>query len=312
MLDSKILVTGAKGFVGSHIVNHLKNCGYTDVIELKGKTECDLTNQRFVQYLIDYNKPDIVIHTAARVGGIGANMDNPGLFMYENLIMGANLIETCRKYGKLKKFIMLGTVCSYPKFTPVPFEEEQLWDGYPEETNAPYGVAKKAILEMLIAYNKQYGFNSTTLIPCNMYGPGDHFNLTTSHIIPAIILKVYEAMKTSRDLGITAWGSGEVSREFLYVTDCARAVEHALHVNTGPEPINIGTGEETKIKDIIATIIKLMGHNGLVRYDKSFPDGQPRRSLDISKAKKVLKYQPLVDLETGLEETINWFLESRK
>lgn len=307
--SNKILITGAKGFVGQNLVQHLKNLHYHNLIELNGKTQCDLTNQRFVQYLIDLHKPDVVIHTAARVGGIGANMENPGLFMYENLAMGANLVETCRKYGKLKKFIMLSTVCSYPKFTTVPFKEKDIWNGYPEETNAPYGIAKKTIVEMLIAYKKQYGFESTTLVPANMYGPGDCFDPSKSHVIPAIILKIFEAQQQNKD--ITIWGDGQASREFLYVLDCVRSIEKALYHDTGPEPINIGTGEETKIIDVVSMIAKIMNYNNKIHYDTAMPNGQPRRSLDISKARKLLKYEPLVDLETGLEETINWFLNTK-
>lgn len=307
--SNKILITGAKGFVGQNLVQYLKNLHYHNLIELNGKTQCDLTNQRFVQYLIDLHKPDVVIHTAARVGGIGANMENPGLFMYENLAMGANLVETCRKYGKLKKFIMLSTVCSYPKFTTVPFKEEDIWNGYPEETNAPYGIAKKAIVEMLIAYKKQYGFESTTLVPANMYGPGDCFDPSKSHVIPAIILKIFEAQQQNKD--ITIWGDGQASREFLYVLDCVRAIEKSLYHDTGPEPINIGTGEETKIIDVVTMIAKIMNYNNQIHYDTTMPNGQPRRSLDISKARKLLEYEPLVDLETGLEETINWFLNTK-
>lgn len=309
MQTDKILITGAQGFVGTNLVKYLKNLGYHNLIELNGKTQCDLTNQRFVQYLIDLHKPDIVIHTAARVGGIGANMENPGLFIYENLAMGANLVETCRKYGKLKKFIMLSTVCSYPKFTPVPFKEEDLWNGYPEETNAPYGIAKKAIVEMLIAYHKQYGFQSTTLIPANMYGPGDCFDTSKSHVIPAIILKIFNAINNNTDISI--WGDGQASREFLYVLDCVRAIEQSLHVNTSPDPINIGTGVETKIIDLVEMISNLMNFKGTVFFDNTKPNGQPKRSLDISKAQQILNYEPLVDLQTGLEETINWFLNTQ-
>lgn len=305
----KILITGAKGFVGKSLIQYLKNLNYINLIELNGKTQCDLTNQRFVQYLIDLHKPDIVIHTAARVGGIGANMENPGLFMYENLVMGANLIETCRKYGKLKKFIMLSTVCSYPKFTNVPFKEEDIWNGYPEETNAPYGIAKKAIVEMLIAYHKQYGFESTTLIPANMYGPEDCFDPSKSHVIPALILKIFEAKRQNK--GIMIWGDGQPSREFLYVLDCVRAIEKSLYKNTGPDPINIGTAIETKIIDLVDIIAKIMDYKNEIYFDAEMPNGQPRRSLDISKAKELIDYEPLIDLQTGLEETINWFLQER-
>jgi GDP-L-fucose synthase len=311
MNRDKVLITGARGFVGRNLVSYLKNKNYTNLVELSGKEHCDLTNQRFVQYLIDYHKPDVIIHTAARVGGILANSENPGLFIYENLAMGVNLVETARKYGKLKKFVMLGTVCSYPKFTQVPFKEQDLWNGYPEETNAPYGIAKKTILEMLIAYQKQYGFNSTTLVPCNMYGPGDNFDPITSHVIPAIILKIKNA-KEQKLPHVELWGTGNASREFLYVTDCARAIELSIKENTGPDPINIGTGQETTIKNLAESISYLMGYKGQILFNVNSLDGQPRRSLDISSAKKLLNFDPEINLHDGLEETINWYLNTGK
>jgi nucleoside-diphosphate-sugar epimerase len=311
MTKEKVLITGARGFVGKNLVNYLKNKNYTNLIELSGKEHCDLTNQRFVQYLIDYHKPEVIIHTAARVGGILANSENPGLFIYENLAMGVNIIETARKYGKLKKFVMLGTVCSYPKFTPIPFREEDLWNGYPEETNAPYGVAKKTILEMLIAYQKQYGFESTTLVPCNMYGPEDNFDPVTSHVIPAIILKIKNA-KLQNSPTVELWGTGNASREFLYVQDCSRAIESSIEANTGPEPINIGTGHEITIKELASKISKIMQYNGEIVFNSNSLDGQPRRSLDISRAKTLLKFIPEIYLDSGLEETINWYLNKGK
>lgn len=311
MNQEKVLITGARGFVGKNLVAFLKNKKYTNLVELSGKEHCDLTNQRFVQYLIDYHKPDVIIHTAARVGGILANKENPGLFIYENLAMGVNLVETARKYGKLKKFVMLGTVCSYPKFTPVPFREEDLWNGYPEETNAPYGVAKKTILEMLIAYQKQYGFESTTLVPCNMYGPEDNFDPVTSHVIPAIILKIKNA-KLQNLPSVELWGTGNASREFLYVQDCARAIESSIKVNTGAEPINIGTGHEITIKDLASKISKIMQYKGEIVFNSNSLDGQPRRSLDINKAQTLLNFTPEVHLDSGLEETINWYLNRDK
>lgn len=301
-MKEKILITGARGFVGKNLVAHLKNLGYSNLVEIGGKEICDLTNQRLVNYLINDHKPDIIIHTAARVGGILANKENPGLFIHENLAMGINLIESARKYGKLKKFVMLGTVCSYPKFTPVPFKEQDFWNGYPEETNAPYGVAKKTILEMLIAYKKQYGFESTTLVPANMYGPHDHFNVTTSHVIPALILKINHARTHNEDLEV--WGTGNASREFLYVADCARAIELSLNRDTGPEPINIGTGREVSIKELVSILTRLMRFKGNIIYNADYPDGQPRRSLDVSKAKELLNFQAEIDLECGLDETL--------
>lgn len=305
MKNKKILITGARGFVGKNLVRHLNNVGYSNIIEIAGKESCDLTNQKLVYHLINDTKPDIIIHTAARVGGILANKNNPGLFIYENMSMGLNLIEASRKYGKLNKFIMLGTVCSYPKFTEVPFKEADFWNGYPEETNAPYGIAKKAITEMLYAYNKQYNFNSTTLVPCNMYGPNDNFDPSTSHVIPALILKIKNAIKNKSN-NITVWGTGNASREFLYVDDCARAIELAINKDTGPEPINIGTGQEIKIKDLTWLLCQLMGFKGRVIYDENFPDGQPRRSLDVSRAKEILGFFSSIELQHGLEETLSY------
>lgn len=307
----KILVSGAYGFVGKNLCNKLKTLGYTNLVELKGKTECDLTNQRFVDYLINRIQPDIVIHTAARVGGILANSQHPGTFLYENLAMGANLIESCRKYGKLKKFIMLGTVCSYPKYTEVPFKETDFWEGYPEETNAPYGIAKKAITEMLIAYEAEYGFNSTVLIPANMYGPYDHFNLTTSHVIPALILKIDKAIEQGSSF-VEVWGSGNASREFLYVEDCVNAIILAMNTRTTAAPINIGTAHETTIKELIHMLAKKMNYHGNIVFQHDKLEGQPRRSLSINMAKKVLDYYPTINLEKGLDFTIDWYYKNKE
>jgi GDP-L-fucose synthase len=307
----KILVSGAYGFVGKNLCNKLKTLGYTNLVELKGKTECDLTNQRFVDYLINRIQPDIVIHTAARVGGILANSQHPGTFLYENLAMGANLIESCRKYGKLKKFIMLGTVCSYPKYTEVPFKETDFWKGYPEETNAPYGIAKKAITEMLIAYEAEYGLNSTVLIPANMYGPHDHFNLTTSHVIPALILKIDKAIEQGSPF-VEVWGSGNASREFLYVEDCVNAIILAMNKRTTAAPINIGTAQETTIKELIHVLAKKMNYHGSIAFQHDKLEGQPRRSLSINTAKKVLDYYPTISLEKGLDFTIDWYYKNKE
>jgi GDP-L-fucose synthase len=305
----KILVSGAQGFVGKNLIAKLEDLGFDNIVKLSGKTQCDLTNQKYVNHLINFEKPDIVIHTAARVGGILANSQNPGLFIYENLAMSMNLIEACRKYGKLQKFIMLGTVCSYPKYTKTPFDEEDIWNGYPEETNAPYGIAKRTINELLIAYNKQYGFNSTTLIPTNMYGPYDHFNLTSSHVIPAIILKVQDAIISGKST-IEIWGSGKVTREFLYVEDCVRAIISCLYKDTDPYPINIGTGVETSISDLVSMICKKMGFYGNKVFLHKELEGQPRRQLNIKKATMDLDYRPEYDLNRGLDKTIEWFKEN--
>jgi len=301
----KILVTGASGFVGQNLMPKLKEkFGQENISGLK-KYNCNLIDKDAVKYTICLYEPDVVIHLAGNVGGILANQENPGKFLYDNLMMGVNIIDVCKTY-KTPKFIMLGTVCSYPKFTPVPFKESDFWNGYPEETNAPYGIAKKTLVEMLIAYRKQYGFNSTCLIPCNMYGPYDHFNLTSSHVIPALIMKVSRAIKDKVDK-INVWGTGEASREFLYAEDCADAIIKAIDTDTDSTPINVGTGRETKIADLIELICFLMGYNGDIEFDSSKPDGQPRRSLDVSKAKSLLDFEAKTSLKQGLTKTIEYF-----
>lgn len=302
----KILVSGAQGFLGKNLIKKLEFLGYDNIIKLSGKSECDLTNQRYVDYLINHHKPEIVIHTAARVGGILANSQHPGMFIYENLAMGVNLIESCRRYGKLKKFIMMGTCCSYPKITSIPFLETNIWNGYPEETNAPYGIAKKTINEMLVAYEKEYGFNSTTLVPANMFGPYDKFNLTSSHVIPALILKIDHAIK-NRENFIEVWGSGKATREFLYVEDCVNAIILAMDKNTGADPINIGTSEETTIRDLVRMLTKKMGYYGNIAFQHDKLEGQPRRKLNIDKARDILDFRPVYTLNNGLDLTLDWF-----
>ena len=304
----KILITGANGFLGKAVSNKIDN-KYIKIC-LKGKSHCDLTNQKYVGYILQEHEPDYIIHLAAACGGIGINQKLPGQFLYDNLAMGMNLIESCRKYGKLKKFIMVGTVCSYPKYTPVPFKEEDLWNGYPEETNAPYGIAKKTLMEMLLAYHKQYGFKSTSLIPVNMYGPHDNFNPASSHVIPALILKVDRAIQNKEDC-IDLWGTGDASREFLYVDDCAEAIVNSIQTETGPRPINIGTGSEIKIIDLAEMICDIMGYTGTIFFDKTKPDGQPRRCLDITKASSILNFTAKTKLEDGLKQTINWYYKNK-
>jgi GDP-L-fucose synthase len=307
MIKKTVVITGGRGFLGSAVFDRLESGlnNYT-VIQLGGKRDWDLTQTKYVDTMLAHYKPDIVIHLAARVGGIGANKANPGLFMYENLAMGMNLIESCRKYGGLEKFIMVGTVCSYPKFTPVPFNESNIWNGYPEETNAPYGIAKKALIEMLTAYKNQYDFNSTNLIPVNMYGPRDNFDPAYSHVIPALILKYKRAIKLNLNK-VEIWGTGEASREFLYVDDCARAIEKSLEIETGPDPINIGTGSEIRIKDLALLIAEKCGYNGDIIFNADFPDGQPRRCLDTELAKKKLGFGTQTDLDEGLDTTLDWY-----
>lgn len=310
MSSRNIVITGGSGFLGKSVYKELSGLNDT-IIPLKGREGWDLTNQKQVDYMVQQLKPDVIIHLAARVGGIGANKENPGLFMYENLAMGMNLIETTRKYGLLEKFIMVGTVCAYPKFTPTPFKEDDIWNGYPEETNAPYGIAKKALMEMLVAYDAQYGLKSTNLIPVNMYGPHDNFDPKISHVIPAIILKISRAIDNG-EKEVKLWGTGNASREFLYVEDCARAIRMSIDTDTGPEPINVGTGVEYSIKDLANKIANIMGYSGDVVFNANGLDGQPRRCLDVSRAKERLGFEAEIQLDQGLEETIKWYNSNKE
>jgi len=307
----KIVVTGGNGFLGKSVCKKLREKKDYDVHCLYGKQHWDLTNQKQVDYLYKEQKPDVIVHLAAKVGGIGANKANPGLFFYENLAMGMNLIETARKYNKLKKFIMVGTVCSYPKYTPVPFKEESLWSGYPEETNAPYGIAKKTLTEMLAAYNQQYGLNCTNLIPVNMYGPHDNFNPESSHVIPALILKFAKAIEND-EKEVKVWGTGKASREFLYVDDCAEAIKRSLEIDTTPEPINIGTGSEISIANLAQKIKDIMGYKGYVVFNQNGLDGQPRRCLDTSRAKEILGFEAETKFKKGLGDTIDWYYKNKE
>lgn len=302
--NKTVLVTGGTGFLGKAVCKNLRDHGYEKVIAIG--SNYNLTKIRITYDALLNTNPDAVIHLAATVGGIGANKEKPGLFIYDNLAMGVNLIEACRSVG-IDKFVMVGTVCSYPKFTPVPFQEEEIWNGYPEETNAPYGIAKKALMQLVTSYHQQYGFNGVNLIPVNMYGPHDNFNPAISHVIPAIILKMHKAMKDTPHEPVEIWGTGEASREFLYVDDCADAIRLSLEKDISPEPINIGTGGEIKIKYLAHTIAEIMGHHGGIYFNSKYPDGQPRRCLDISRARERLGYEPTVDLYEGLEKTIDWF-----
>lgn len=303
----RVLLTGASGFLGQNLMAHLpKFLGEDYVVSGIGSKNYDLRNYHACRKCLEYYNPDVVLHAAGSVGGIGANQENPGKFMYDNLIMGTNLIEESRKQ-MVPKFVLLGTVCAYPKHCPVPFSEDNLWNGYPEETNAPYGIAKKSLMRLLQAYGEQYGMRGANLIPVNMYGPYDHFNLTSSHVIPALILKFYSAIKNGeQEVGI--WGTGEASREFLFAKDCAEAIALAIKKDVSLDPINIGTGSEIKIKDLVTEIAEQMGYEGSIVYDKSKPDGQPRRCLDTSKAESVLGFKAKTDLQEGLRQTIKWFL----
>lgn len=309
----KVLLTGGTGFLGKNIVDYFHTHGVTtvamgsDIFDLRSSNAC---KKALCQY-----EPDVVVHAAGSVGGILANKENPGRFMYDNLAMGMNIIEQGRlyrdRYKNDFKIIMLGTVCAYPKFTPTPFSEDSLWDGYPEETNAPYGIAKKALMKLGETYHEQYGMNIVNLIPVNMYGPHDHFNLTSSHVIPALILKFVNAIKNGEE-EVTLWGTGEASREFLYAADCAAAIKKAIDTPIGPEPINIGTGKEITIHDLAIEIANQLGYEGFITFDTSKPDGQPRRCLDTSKAKELLDFTASVDLREGLKLTIEWFLNNTK
>ena len=300
-----IVVTGGTGFLGHAVVSKLESKGYTNVSSI-GSANYDLRSFDAVESMYNHRQPDCVIHLAATVGGIGANKENPGRFMYENLVMGTNLIELGR-HEDLKKFIMVGTVCAYPKFTPVPFKEEDIWNGYPEETNAPYGIAKKALMQLIISYKEQYGFNGINLIPVNMYGPHDNFDPSISHVIPALILKFYQAMQVEPHSPVSIWGTGAASREFLYVDDCAEAIIKAMECHNDPQPINLGTGQEITIKNLAHLVAEKMGYNNHMIFDTTKPDGQPRRCLSVDRATESLGFDAKTSFEEGIEKTIEWF-----
>ena len=303
----KILITGAHGFLGRHLVKNLLEKRKVPKENLFLPSVEDLDFKKWENCQKAVVGQDIVIHLAAMVGGIGANLETPGEFFYDNIIMGVHLMEASRQAG-VEKFTALGTICCYPKFTPIPFKEKDLWSGYPEETNAPYGLAKKMLLVQAQAYRKQYGFNAIYLLPVNMYGPGDSSNLKKSHVVAAIIRKIYEAKKDNKDY-IEVWGTGKPPREFLYVEDGAEGIILATEHYNKPEPINIGAGKEISIKDLVELICDLMDFKGEIRWDSSKPDGQPRRCLDTSKAKKEFGFEAKVDFKEGLKRTIQWYKE---
>jgi GDP-L-fucose synthase len=306
--DRRIVVTGGAGFLGGYIIDGLQKRGCKNILVPKIE-DYNLVNLPDVIRMYDDMKPDIVIHLAAVVGGIGANRRHPGKFFYENLMMGVHLIEQAR-LRNLEKLVALGTVCSYPKFTPVPFKEDDLWNGYPEETNAPYGLAKKMLLVQSQSYRTEYGLNSIFLVPVNLYGPGDNFNPDSSHVIPALIKKCVDAIDAGDD-HIVCWGTGKASREFIYVNDAAEGILLATERYNGPEPVNIGAGFEITIKDLVDKIVKLTGFKGEIRWDSSKPDGQPRRWLDVSRAKQLFGFEAQMSFDEGLKRTIDWFLETR-
>jgi len=302
-----ILVTGGAGFLGSYVVEKLQQRGCEHIFIPKSK-DYDLREKEAIVRMYEDSEPDIVIHLAAVVGGIGANRKYPGRFFYDNAIMGIQLIEEARQRG-VEKFVCVGTICAYPKYTPVPFKEENLWNGYPEETNAPYGLAKKMLLVQLQAYRQQYGFNGIYLLPVNLYGPGDNFDPEYSHVIPAIIKKFVDA-KRQGDEKIVAWGTGEVTREFLYVEDAAEGIVLAAERYNKSDPVNLGAGEEIKIRDLVYLIKELTGFEGEVEWDFSQPYGQPRRRLDTSRAKREFGFEARVGFKEGLQQTISWYRHS--
>jgi len=303
----RVLVTGGGGFLGRNVVRRLEAAGVSDIVVPRSR-EYDLCKADGIDRALADGRPDVVIHLAAVVGGIGANRANPGRFFYENAIMGIQLMEAARLAG-VAKFVQIGTVCSYPKHTPVPFREDDLWNGYPEETNAPYGLAKKVLLVQAQAYRAQYGYNAIYLIPVNLYGPGDNFDPTSSHVIPALIRKCIEARAAGMD-HVEVWGTGAASREFLYVEDAADGIVLAAERYNGPEPVNLGVGSEITIRELIGLIARLTGFRGEVRWDSTKPDGQPRRALDTTRARAAFGFEARTPLEEGLRRTIAWY-ESR-
>jgi len=305
---SRIAVTGGSGFLGHHVVEELRSRGATEIF-VPRKSDFDLVRREGCERLFREARPEILIHLAAKVGGIGANRENPGTFFYENLMMGAQLLEEARIHG-IAKFVTIGTVCAYPKFTRVPFREDDLWEGYPEETNAPYGIAKKALLVQGQAYRQQFGMNAIYVLPVNLYGPRDHFDPAISHVIPALIKKFEDAIESKAPV-VEVWGTGNASREFLFVEDAARGIVDATEKYDGAEPVNLGAGFEISMRDLAELLQKLSGFTGELRFDPTKPDGQPRRCLDTSRAEAMFGFKARVSFEEGLKRTIEWYRNNK-
>jgi len=306
--NKRITVTGGKGFLGSHLLGKLADCDCHN-LSIADRPEYDLTDIADIRRMYEETKPQIVIHLAAKVGGIGFNQEKPAELFYDNLVMGAQLLHEAYLHN-IEKFVALGTICAYPKFTPVPFKEDDIWNGYPEETNAPYGLAKKMMLVQSQAYRQQYGFNSIFLLPVNLYGPGDNFDPKSSHVIPALIKKCFDALDSNSDT-LEVWGTGLATREFFYVEDAAEAIYLAASSYNKSDPVNIGTGSEISIKELIKLIAELTGFSGKIDWDKSKPDGQPKRMLETSKALKEFGFTARTDIRTGLLKTIDWYKKNR-
>ncbi|MDP8244102.1 MAG: GDP-L-fucose synthase [Candidatus Hinthialibacter antarcticus] len=302
----RVGITGGDGFLGKHLCQRLRK-RECETLLIPRRSEYDFTEQEDVRRWYRDEQPEIVFHLAAEVGGIGANQKHPGRFFYANAAMGIHLIEEARRVG-VEKFVQVGTICAYPKFAPTPFREDEIWNGYPEETNAPYGIAKKSLLVMSQSYRQEYGFDCIYLLPVNLYGPKDNFDLQSSHVIPALIRKCLEAKQANRP-SIVCWGSGKISREFLYVDDCAEGLICAAERYSGSEPINLGTGREIRISELVELIARLCDYQGQIEWDATKPDGQPRRCLDVERAKNLINFEAQMSLEDGLKQTIAWYTQ---